>query len=119
MTRNQTLGRQGEGLAVEFLMALGMTVLERNWRCAAGELDIVAEDRGTVVGVEVKTRSGLGYGHPAEAVGHAKLRRLFVLTSAWCRTHGRPVRNSRVDVVAVLLAPGAAAEIQHYVEVGP
>jgi putative endonuclease len=119
MRRNQTLGRRGEVLAADFLAGLGMTVLERNWRCRAGELDIVADDAGTVVGVEVKTRSGLGYGHPAEAIGRAKLRRLFVLTGEWCKANGRAVRHSRVDVVSVLLLPGAPVAIEHYVEVGP
>lgn len=118
MGHNQALGRRGEDLAADYLRGLGMAVLERNWRCAEGELDIVAEDAGSVVGIEVKTRSGLGFGHPAEAVGPAKLRRLFRLTRAWCSEHGRRWSTARVDVVAVLVAPDGSAGIEHYREVG-
>jgi putative endonuclease len=119
MGTNQVLGRRGENHAARFLEEIGMRVLDRNWRCPAGELDIVADDGGWVVAVEVKTRSGLGYGHPAEAVVPAKLRRLFVLGREWCRAHGRPRAVFRVDVVAVLLDRDGRADIQHYRGVGP
>ncbi|MBX9718815.1 MAG: YraN family protein, partial [Microbacteriaceae bacterium] len=68
MARKDELGRTGEQLAVEHLTAEGYTILDRNWRCAIGEIDIVARHGETTVVVEVKTRSGLGFGHPLDAV---------------------------------------------------
>ena len=114
MGANQTLGAAGEDLAAAFLERHGMAVLERNWRCARGELDIVADDAGQVVGVEVKTRTGLGYGHPAEAVGPEKLGRLCVLIRLWCRERGRDWERARIDVVAIVLPPGGRPLIEHY-----
>lgn len=119
MGANQALGAAGEDLAAAFLERHGMAVLERNWRCARGELDIVAEDAGQVVGVEVKTRTGLGYGHPAEAVGPRKLGRLCVLTRLWCREKGRDGERARIDVVAIVLPPRGRPLIEHYRAVQP
>jgi putative endonuclease len=101
MTRTQALGRSGEDLAVDHLEAQGFTILDRNWRCSIGELDIVARDGATTVVVEVKTRSGVGFGHPLEAITPAKLARLRRLAAAWCDAHG-PVDRLRVDAVSVI-----------------
>ena len=68
MHPKDALGRYGEDLAAEHLRRQGLTVLARNWRCARGELDIVARDGSALVICEVKTRRGTGYGHPVEAV---------------------------------------------------
>jgi putative endonuclease len=102
MTRTQALGRSGEDLAVDHLLAQGYTIIDRNWRCPMGELDIVARDGATTVVVEVKTRSGSGFGHPLEAITPVKLARLRRLASAWCEAHGG-VERLRVDAVAVLV----------------
>ena len=75
MKAKDLLGRAGEELAAEYFAAAGYAVLERNWRCRQGELDLVVSDGNTVVVVEVKTRSSLDYGHPFEAVSSAKLAR--------------------------------------------
>ncbi|MDN6179157.1 MAG: YraN family protein, partial [Micrococcaceae bacterium] len=106
MGHNQELGRRGELLAAQYLTGQGIRVLARNWRCPSGEIALVADAAGTLVAVEVKTRSGLGFGHPAEAVDAVKLRRLHRLASAWCRTAGQPGRRRRVDVIAIVAAPG-------------
>lgn len=119
MTHNQELGQRGELLAAEFLARRGMRVIARNWRCRTGELDIVADDGGTIVAVEVKTRSGLGFGHPAEAVDPGKLLRLHRLVSAWCRETGHQHRRRRVDVVSILAVPGRAPEFAYYPAVTP
>ena len=58
------LGAYGERVAVEYLVAQGMRLLERNWRCAAGEIDAVLQDDDTLVFCEVKTRRGIGFGQP-------------------------------------------------------
>ncbi len=113
--RTAALGRWGEDLAARHLTAAGMQVLDRNWRCARGELDLVARDRdGTIVFVEVKTRSGTGFGAPAEAVGRAKARRLRVLACCWLLEHRQPRGvDLRFDVVGIVKAPGRAPELVH------
>lgn len=69
MRAKDAVGAYGERVAERFLQEAGLTVLDRNWRCSAGELDLVLTDGPALVFCEVKTRSGLGYGDPAEAVG--------------------------------------------------
>src|SRR5690242_15929314 len=72
----QALGAWGERLAAAHLVGAGMVVLDRNWRGAGGEIDIIARDGDAVVFCEVKTRRGTAYGTPAEAIGWAKVRKL-------------------------------------------
>lgn len=108
------LGRDGEELAAGYLTAAGLQVLDRNWRCSVGELDIVARDGDVVVFVEVKARGGRSFGEPAEAVGPRKARRIRELACRWLaenRPPGRP--ELRFDVVSVVRPRGAAAEIEH------
>ena len=102
MKAKDVLGRRGEELAAGYLEAQGMRIVDRNWRCSGGEIDIVALDGDTLVIAEVKTRTSLAYGHPFEAVGLDKLARLHRLASAWCRDHELWMPLGRVDVVAVL-----------------
>ena len=104
MADKDDLGRRGEDETAAYLTALGWRIVDRNWRCASGEIDIVALDGGELVIVEVKTRRGRGYGHPLEAVDPRKLTRLCVLAGAWRRAH-RGVRagTTRIDLVGVLL----------------
>lgn len=102
MKAKDVLGRHGEMLAAGFMETQGMRIVDRNWRCAGGELDIVALDGDTLVIAEVKTRRSLDYGHPFEAVGAAKLTRLHRLASLWCREHELRAARRRVDVVAVI-----------------
>ena len=109
------LGRWGEDLAAQHLVATGAVLLDRNWRCREGELDLVArEPDGTVVFCEVKTRSGTGFGEPAEAVGPVKARRLRTVACRWLEQHrpdGR--RELRFDVVSVVRVRGQAPRVQH------
>ena len=113
MAEKDALGRMGEQLAVEFLIRAGYTVLERNWRCRQGEIDIVAREGGTTVFVEVKTRSGVGYGHPFEALSLTKLARLRRLAGAWCETHPEVVGDIRIDAIAVISPPHESPTIEH------
>ncbi|WP_347107708.1 YraN family protein [Paenarthrobacter sp. S56] len=112
------LGREGEALAAAFLEGLGMLVLDRNWRCNEGEIDIVALDGNTLVVAEVKTRRSLDYGHPFEAVGPGKLARLHRLSASWCRHHRANPQSSRVDVVGVLHDGVTAPQLEHLRGVG-
>lgn len=114
-TGTAALGRWGEDLAAQHLIATGAVLLDRNWRCRQGELDLVArEPDGTVVFCEVKTRSGTGFGEPAEAVGHVKARRIRGLACRWLDEHraeGR--RELRFDVVSVVRRRGEAPRVSH------
>jgi len=108
------LGRRGEDLAAEYLTGLGLVVLERNWRCREGELDIIATDGiGRVYFCEVKTRSGEGYGIPAESVTRGKRRKIRRLATIWLSTHLSDWRPTQFDVIAVLWPPGGRPQISY------
>ncbi|MEV7691944.1 YraN family protein [Microbacterium sp. NPDC089189] len=104
MAAKDDLGRDGEQRAATYLDDAGFVVLERNWRCADGEIDIVALDGDEVVVVEVKTRSSERFGHPFEAVDARKRARLWRLAGVWCRQHPDLARGRgvRLDAVAII-----------------
>ena len=114
-SRTAVLGRYGEQLAADHLVAQGLTVLARNWRCARGELDLVLRDAdGTVVFCEVKTRSGTGFGEPSEAVGRRKAARLRALACLWLAEHRPPgTTDLRFDVVSIVRRRGEAPQLTH------
>ncbi|MFJ4168743.1 YraN family protein [Paenarthrobacter sp. NPDC089714] len=118
MRAKDILGREGEALAAAFLEGQGMQVLERNWRCSEGEVDIVALDGKTLVVAEVKTRRSLAYGHPFEAVGPEKLARLHRLATRWVREHGLPSLGRRIDVVGVIHDGAGEPQLEHLQGVG-
>lgn len=107
------LGARGEALATVHLVERGMEVLDRNWRCRYGELDIVARDGEVVVFVEVKTRSGVGYGTPAESVTPVKQVRIRKLALAWLDARASPWVRMRFDVVAVMMSRDGVPVISH------
>lgn len=115
MSATVALGQWGEDLAVAHLEATGATVLARNWRCREGELDVVArEPDGTLCFVEVKTRSGTGFGEPAEAVGPVKARRVRAVACRWLAEHRPPGRSElRFDVIAVLRPRAGPTTVRH------
>ena len=95
-------GQYGEDKAAAWYEANGYRVVDRNWRCREGELDIVARRGSTVVFCEVKTRASAAYGIPAEAVTPAKQRRLRALAVLWLRASGVHAADLRFDVACVL-----------------
>jgi putative endonuclease len=102
MTRaTDAVGAYGERVAARLLTQAGMLVLDRNWRRAAGELDIVASDGPVVIFCEVKTRRGGGCGSPAEAVNRSKVNRLRRLAAQWLAEHPEVRGPVRFDVVSV------------------
>jgi putative endonuclease len=107
------LGRFGEDLAVRHLVAAGAEILDRNWRCRDGELDVVAREGDALVFCEVKTRRAVGFGHPVEAVTPDKQRRLRVLAQRWLAAHDEHAPDLRFDVVGVLMRPSRPALITH------
>ena len=115
---NRALGRYGERLAERHLVAQGMVVLDRNWRCSDGELDLVLRDGLVLVACEVKTRSSLDYGTPHEAVTPAKLARLRRLAARWLSEHEVSAPDVRVDLVAVVRPRRGPSTVDHVVGVG-
>lgn len=113
MAHNAELGRRGEQLAVDHVVERGMAVLDRNWRCRLGEIDIVARDGAETVFIEVKTRTTGDFGHPFEAITPVKLARMRRLAIAWCEATDAPVSRIRIDAVAVLAPTEAPALIEH------
>lgn len=113
LTHNQALGAYGEELAAEFLIGRGMVVLDRNWRCSQGEIDLVLRDGRTLVICEVKTRSSRAFGTPHEAIRRAKIDRLHRLAAAWLETHAARPADVRLDLVAVLRPRSGVPEIDH------
>lgn len=113
MAMKDAIGRYGEQVAASYLERAGFALLDRNWRCAEGEIDLVARDGDVLVFCEVKTRSGVGFGDPAEAVVAAKTERLRRLALRWMASHGVLGRELRFDVVSVLRQPRGAARVRH------
>ena len=107
------LGARGERIAVAFLHDAGLRVLDRNWRCRDGELDVVARDGDALVFCEVKTRTGVGFGHPAEAVTSAKRRRLRLLARSWLAAHDHHAPDLRFDVVGVHVPAAGPVRVTH------
>ena len=118
MQAKDLLGQQGEQLAADFLAGAGLEILERNWRCNRGEIDIVALDGRTLVICEVKTRSGVVFGTPLESITRQKAARLRGLAVAWVKAHGVFFEEIRIDVVGVLRAASGEFTIQHVQGVG-
>lgn len=107
------LGQYGENVAARHLAEQGMVVLDRNWRCDEGELDLVLRDGGALVACEVKTRRDTSRGTPHEAVDDVKLDRLRRLALRWAADHGLRPPDVRIDLVAVLQGGRGAAVVDH------
>ena len=118
MNAKDELGRLGEQLAADFLEQSELRILDRNWRCPDGEIDIVALERRTLVICEVKTRSSGRYGTPLEAISARKRVRLRKLAVAWVQAHGLFYDEIRIDVVGVLKAAPDDFSIEHVRGVG-
>jgi putative endonuclease len=115
---NNSLAAWGEQAAAEYLLKNGWRILDRNWRCRAGELDIIAAEPcssgpPTVVAVEVKTRAGLGYGSPLEAITRAKTLRLRRLAAIWRRAHPDIHGPQRLDAIAIVKLRGYQPQLTH------
>ncbi len=114
------IGAFGEQLAVEHLVASGMQILARNWRCRYGELDVIAADASgrAVVFVEVKTRTGDGFGGLPEAVTAAKVKRIRRLAGLWLAEQDTRWPALRIDVIGVRLGRSRTRELTHLKGVG-
>ena len=113
MALKDELGRWGETVAGDFLVANGYEVLDRGWRCRHGEIDIIARYGRTVAFVEVKTRRTGRYGHPLEAITSAKFSRLRVLAGEWCRVNRVHAGTVRIDAIGIIGDGIAVGSLEH------
>jgi len=114
MTRlRQETGHQGEQIALAFLIGLGYRLIERNWRCRSGEIDLIVTDGPVLVFVEVKARNGGGFGLPQEAVGPAKQARIRRLAQYYLQVRARDDEECRFDVVAITHPGDDRPRIEH------
>lgn len=112
----RSLGRCGEDVAADYLTRQGWQIVARNWRCRYGEIDLIARGGGradVIIFCEVKTRTGLGYGPPLEAITVAKMQRLRRLAGCWLAETADRVARVRVDAIGVLLRAGEQPQITH------
>jgi putative endonuclease len=116
--RRRELGRFGEAYAARHLAERGMVVLDRNWRCEAGEIDLVLRDGRVLVVCEVKTRSSEAFGSPLEGVTERKAARLRRLAAHWLAEHDLRPAHVRIDLVGVLMAAGRSPVVEHVRGVG-
>ncbi|NUS74085.1 MAG: YraN family protein [Corynebacteriales bacterium] len=113
----QHTGRFGEQIATRFLRESGYAILGRNWRCAQGELDIIARDGPVVVFCEVKTRRSERFGPPEEAVNAAKMKKLRAAASQWLAKSNLHRVGVRFDVLSVRPHSCGPADVEHFIGV--
>jgi putative endonuclease len=111
--KRRSLGAYGEAYAARHLVDAGMVLLDRNWRCDAGEIDLVLRDGRVLVVCEVKTRSSTAYGSPLEGVTDRKAARLRRLAARWLADHPLRPDEVRIDLVGVLAPPGREPVVEH------
>lgn len=110
---NQRLGQIGEDIAANFLSECGFAILDRNWRCKRGEIDIVARDGNVLVFCEVKTRRSLSHGHPSEAVTYRKIESFRSGALDWLANHKIRSSGMRFDVVSIVYCADGTSTISH------
>jgi putative endonuclease len=101
MNQRQAFGKAGEELAVRYLKKKGYKVLERNYTCSVGEIDIIAKDKKTIVFVEVKTRRSMSYGSARLAITPRKQRKISMTALCYLKSNRQMDQNARFDVVTV------------------
>lgn len=116
MNQKQILGKYGEDLAANYLIDRGYKIIERNWRCSIGEIDLIAKDKNQIVFVEVKTRSSTDFGHPLDAITEKKIIRMQRLVCAWCAARNKVGAAVRLDAISVLIRSGRVA-VEHLKQV--
>ena len=111
--QRQRLGRQGEDAAARLYEERGWQIIDRNFRCKFGEIDVIATRGSIAVFCEVKTRTGTEYGFPLEAVTARKAARLRRLAATWLHERDLRVPDIRIDLVGVLRPRRGAAQVEH------
>jgi putative endonuclease len=113
MDDRAALGRAGEKESERFLRRLGYRIVCRNYRCPAGEIDLVALDDKVIVFVEVKTRSDSDHADPEDAVNPAKQRHLIASARFFIRQTGSDNRPCRFDVLALIVNECGGLDVRH------
>jgi len=116
MLLTRLLGIRGESLAARHLRKAGLRIVARNFRCPAGEIDLIAADRETIIFVEVKTRRSDRAAAPEESIGPMKRRRMERAAHWWLARRGYPAAAYRFDAISIVEPPGEAPRIRHIVE---
>ena len=117
MADKDDLGRAGERYARQWLQRRGWAIVDANWRCRQGEIDIVASRGKELVFFEVKTRSSTRFGYPVEAISSAKLARLRRLVGLWLADHPHHRGRIRLDLIGIITG-GPAPIVQHVEGIG-
>lgn len=112
-SRRTALGAYGEAFAARHLVDQGMVLLDRNWRCDQGEIDLVLRDGRILVICEVKARSSLAFGSPLEGVTERKAARLRRLAARWLADHAIRPDEVRIDLVGILVPPRGPVQLDH------
>jgi putative endonuclease len=115
MTRQRKqLGATGEDIACGYLEGVGLEILERNWKCQAGEADVIALEADDLVFIEVKTRRSQRAGFPEDAVTRQKRHRYEKIAMEYLFTHNLPSMRVRFDVMALLLSSDGKAFLRYH-----
>ncbi len=110
---NKSVGERGEAIAAAYLKGQKFTIVEKNYRCKGGEIDIIAKDGKTFVFVEVKTRRTLSFGPPQQALTSFKQRQISKAALTWLADKKLFGASARFDVIAILLPDHALPQIDH------
>jgi putative endonuclease len=113
------LGRRGEDLVEKYLKSKGYAVLERNFHCRFGEIDIVARDGNEIVFIEVKTRRGANFGHPEEAIDPRKQKRIIRTPHHYMSELGDQYDDFRIDAAFVCVDPRGDMKIEYLSHIVP
>ena len=118
MRQKDHIGRSGEDAAAAWLLGEGHELLDRNWRCEFGEIDLVTRDGRDIVCTEVKTRRSLRAGHPLEAITPQKLARMRRCAGAWAAAHPETPGRLRLDAIGLVLRDGTPPVVHYRRAVG-
>ncbi len=118
MTYQKKLGHKGEEIAAEYLLKKGYRILEKNYYSRYGEIDLVAQNGGAIVFVEVKTRRNRSFGNPEDSVTPEKIDRILKAGLMWLQAHPNTPEDWRVEVISILLDDGQdVLDIRHFVDI--
>ena len=112
MAKHNELGKQGEEYAADYLEEQGYEILDRNWMCGHKDLDIVATKDGTLVIVEVKTRSSMDWGDPEEAVNERKIKNIVWAADAYIRFKCLDM-DVRFDIISIIMDDAGDYRVEH------
>jgi putative endonuclease len=118
MTYKKIIGNRGEEFAADFLISKGYRIIEKNFYSRYGEIDLVTQDSGAIVFVEVKTRRNKSFGDPEDSVTPTKLKRIYKAGLMWLQAHPESPEDWRIEVLSILLDEKCQVQdIRHFVDI--